>query len=78
VKQQEQELETTRDKARDVDIRAKELEYKRNSLIERISNAYKVNVASLNIEIDPEANWEEVQEKIGQLKDQLERMGDVS
>ena len=78
VKSKDSELESIRDKARDIDIMKKELEYKRALLAEKMQDAYKVNISHLQMEIDPETNWEEVEGKINEAKDHLERMGDVS
>ena len=74
----ERELQSARDKARDMDIMKKELEYKKASLVEKILDSYKVNISEITEEVDPEADWDEVKANIVELKDQLEKMGDVS
>jgi chromosome segregation protein len=74
----EQELESDRDKARDGDIMKKEIEFKRASIFDKMMDTYKVDMSSVDIEIDPETNWDEVSAQINDLKDQLEKMGDVS
>ncbi|MFA6635657.1 MAG: chromosome segregation protein SMC [Candidatus Omnitrophota bacterium] len=74
----ESELEKLRDKARDVDIMKKEIEYKRASIAEKIMDTYKVDISASPLEIDPETNWEEISLAIEDLKAQLEKMGEVS
>ncbi|MEA3488823.1 MAG: chromosome segregation protein SMC [Candidatus Omnitrophota bacterium] len=78
VKQKERELENFRNKTRDLDIRAKELEYKRNGLVEKVLDAYKVNIAEMDQELDENTDWENVSRRIEELREQLEKMGDVS
>jgi chromosome segregation protein len=74
----ESELESLRDKARDVNIMKKEIEYKRASVAEKIMDTYKVDISSDLIEISPEMNWEQAAAEAEDLKGQLEKMGDVS
>jgi chromosome segregation protein len=74
----EQELESARDKARDVDIMKKEIEFKRASIVEKMMDSYKVDISSVEVEIDPGADWDGVLSQIKDIKEQLERMGDVS
>ena len=74
----EGELETMRDKARDVNIMKKEIEYKKASISEKIIDAYKVDIATITLEIASDVNWDEVAGSAAELKAQLEKMGDVS
>ena len=74
----ESELEAMRDKARDVNIMKKEIEYKRASISEKIIDTYKVDISAVGIEIAPDTNWDEVSTAVEGLKAQLEKMGDVS
>ncbi|MDD3089396.1 MAG: hypothetical protein PHT95_05575, partial [Candidatus Omnitrophica bacterium] len=72
------ELEEARNKARDMDISGKELEYRKNSILERIRETYKMDLAELSLTLDENTDWEEVDRKISELKIQLENMGEVS
>jgi len=74
----EKELEGIRNRTRDLDIQKKEIEYKRDALVQRMLDAYKTDIRSLVAEISQETNWEEVTSRIEDLKEQLEKMGDVS
>jgi len=78
VKRKEGELEAFRNKTRDIDIRTKEIEYKRGALREKILHAYKVDIAAVNIEMDEGEDWQAIARKIEELKAQIEKMGEVS
>ncbi|MFH1552598.1 MAG: chromosome segregation protein SMC [Candidatus Omnitrophota bacterium] len=78
TKAKEQQLGELKNKTMNVNIRAKELEYKRAALVEKILNTYKVNIASLDIEIDENTDWEEATRHIDELRQQLDKMGEVS
>ncbi|MDD4956187.1 MAG: chromosome segregation protein SMC [Candidatus Omnitrophica bacterium] len=80
VKRFEKELEEARDRIRDLDIQKKELEYKRQALVDRMLETYKVDIEkSLSCEGDAqEENWQEVEARINDLKDQIDKMGEVS
>ena len=78
ARQKEKQLEELRNKTRDLDIMAKEVEYKRNSLVEKVLDTYKVNLAELNIEIDENTDWAAAAAQVGELKEQLDKMGEVS
>ncbi|MGB2662272.1 MAG: chromosome segregation protein SMC [Candidatus Omnitrophota bacterium] len=74
----EEELESVRNKVRDLDILKKETEYKRDGLVEKILSTYKVDLSGINIEVDEIADWERIQAEIEEIKAKLERMGEVS
>ncbi|MDP8258957.1 MAG: chromosome segregation protein SMC [Candidatus Aadella gelida] len=78
LKAKENELDMSRNKSRDLDIRKKELEYKREALANKIMDAYKVDIARSQIELEGDINWDEMIARIDELKLQLEKMGDVS
>ncbi|MBD3425857.1 MAG: chromosome segregation protein SMC [Candidatus Omnitrophica bacterium] len=78
LREKEKELEVLRDKTRDQDILKKELEYKRNAVVERMMEAYKVDIRELDIEFDGNEDWEELSSRIAELKEHLEKMGEVS
>ena len=78
VREKEEKLEAVRDRARDFDIRGKELEYKKDSLRQKILDSYKVDIASADIEIEETFDPENAREKVQDLKAKMERMGEVS
>ena len=78
MRAREEELESSRDKSRDIDIMKKELEYKRASLVEKMQDTYKIDISRLEMDVPDETNWDEIAGNISELKDHLERMGDVS
>lgn len=78
IKEREARLEEARNRARDIDVNGKELEYKRSSMIDRVREAYKVNLAELQLTLEENIDWAEIERKIAELKDQIESMGEVS
>ena len=74
----EDQLEGVRNKARDLDIMKKEIEYKRESILEKMKDSYKVDISEMSIELDPDTKWEEVILTVEELRQQLEKMGEVS
>ena len=78
IKTAEQVLEETRDRARDIDVSGKEVEYKKSAILDRIKEAYKTDISRLELVLDGDTDWAEVERKITELKDQLEGMGEVS
>lgn len=78
TKMKEKELEAVRNKTRDQDIMKKEIEYKRNSIAEKILDTYKVDIRAAHVGLDGSENWDEILSQIAEIKDQLEKMGDVS
>ena len=78
VRKHEAELESAKNRTRDLDIQKKEVEYKRSALVEKVRDTYKVDITSLTMEITEDVNWEEIMSRIDELKQQLDKMGDVS
>lgn len=78
IKTGEQVLEETRNRARDIDVSGKEVEYKKSAILDRIKEAYKTDISQLELVLDENIDWAEAERKIGELKDQLESMGEVS
>jgi chromosome segregation protein len=78
VKTKERELEALKDKTRDLDIRTREIEYRRTAIVERMLDLYKVDIIENNIEIKENVDWDETSRCIDDLKQQLEKMGEVS
>ena len=78
VKEKERELEELRNRTRDLDIRKKEVEYKRDALAEKIFDHYKVDIKTLDTELDNNTDWEDAARSVDELKASLEKMGEVS
>ncbi|MFH1395677.1 MAG: chromosome segregation protein SMC [Candidatus Omnitrophota bacterium] len=78
LKAKEKKMEEFRNKTRDSDIRKKELEFKRNALIEKTFDAYKLDITGLNLDLDENVDWQALSDKISEIKEQLEKMGEVS
>jgi chromosome segregation protein len=78
VRQKEEKLESVRNQIRDVDVRRKELEYKRAGIAERMADHYKVDITTLSIELEEAFNEPEAEVKVAELRDRLDKMGEVS
>lgn len=78
LKEKQKELEVLRNSIRDLEIKLTEINYRKTSLIERMQEAYRVDLNALDMEIDEKTDWDEVKEKIAQLKQRLEKMGPVN
>ncbi|MDP8298387.1 MAG: chromosome segregation protein SMC [Candidatus Tantalella remota] len=78
LKGKEHTLEDLRDLTRDIDIKTKEVEYRRDALVEKIMNAYKVNISEMTMEIEEGTDWEDMVSRIKEFKEQLDKMGEVS
>ncbi len=74
----EEDLENSRNQLRDMDLNKKDYEYKRTSLADRIRDSYKVDLKELTLEVEGSFDREEAEGKIAELKEQLEKMGNVS
>ncbi|MFH1791433.1 MAG: chromosome segregation protein SMC [Candidatus Omnitrophota bacterium] len=74
----ESELERLRNDIRDMDVRMTEVRYRRTALVDRISQSYKEDIGTINMEIDENTNWEELKENVEELKIRLEKMGPVN
>ncbi len=74
----ERELEETKNTLRDLDIRKKDIEYKKAVLQERMKDRYKVDIAVISLEVDLSTDWQAVSERVGVLREELEKMGEVS
>ena len=78
IRSEERRLEGARNSLRDLDIKKKEVEYKQEALVTRISDTYKVRLTEVNIELDESFNQEECERNVADLRDQLDKMGQVS
>ena len=78
LREQETQIDLIKNNIRDLDIKITEVRFKKTSLLDRMDQAYRVDLSGLNIEIDDNTDWEAVQEEIEELKLKLERMGAVN
>ncbi|MFH1310073.1 MAG: chromosome segregation protein SMC, partial [Candidatus Omnitrophota bacterium] len=78
LKVKENKMEEFRNKSRDADIQKKEIEFKRNALIEKTFDVYKTDITNLNLDLDENMDWQALSDKIVEIKEQLEKMGEVS
>ncbi len=78
LKAQEFEIDSIRNSIRDIDVKSSEIGYKKTSLTERIQQVYKEDLSQLSVEIEDGVNWDEVKEKITELKERLDRLGPVN
>ncbi len=78
LKDKEIKLQEAQETTHNVDMRKKELEFKKQSIVENIRNNYRTDITSSNFKAEEGLNWEEVAERIDNLKGRIERMGSVS
>ena len=78
LKQQESELEKARNQLRDMDLKRMEMDYKMSSLREHVSQAYKVDIETVHVEIDENEDWDSLRIHIQELKARLDDMGQVN
>ncbi|MFC1590652.1 chromosome segregation protein SMC [Candidatus Omnitrophota bacterium] len=78
LKDKESELEILRNQVRDMDLKKMEVGYKMSGLKERILQAYKADLDTLQIEIDEAEDWEGVRSQIEELRSKLDGMGQVN
>ncbi|MBF0215444.1 MAG: chromosome segregation protein SMC [Candidatus Omnitrophica bacterium] len=78
LREKENALESLRDRSRDLDIKKKEIEYKKENICRKILDNYKVELGSLPVEIEEGFNLEESENKMVDLKGKIEDMGEVS
>ncbi|MGB2705995.1 MAG: chromosome segregation protein SMC [Candidatus Omnitrophota bacterium] len=71
-------IENLRNKIRNHEIRSREKELKVVNITDRIREAYKTDIAEVNIEIPKDANWEEIKNQIEVLRIKLEKLGPVN
>lgn len=78
VKDKEEKLDSLKNKVRDLDILKKEVEYKREAILTRVRDAYKVDLSVPGPETVVEIDQVETEAKIADLRDKIEKMGEVS
>jgi len=78
LKEKEHGLEVLRNQVRDLDVKLTEINYKKTSLRERISQAYKSDLETLHMEVDENTDWDALRSQVTELKDKLEKMGPVN
>ncbi|MBU1925650.1 MAG: chromosome segregation protein SMC [Candidatus Omnitrophica bacterium] len=78
IRQNENTINEVKNNIRDYEVKGVELNYKINSLTSNIQQSYKVNLASLIMELDENIDWNAQNEQIDVLKEKIERMGSVN
>lgn len=76
--EQETVIENLRNNIRDLDVKLTKIDFRKTSLVDRISQIYKEDLEGLNIQIEDDANWEDIKERIAELKQKLDKMGPVN
>ncbi|MFH1459314.1 MAG: chromosome segregation protein SMC [Candidatus Omnitrophota bacterium] len=81
IKQKENELNITKNNIRDLDVKKVELNYKIEYLVNRIKQAYKVDMENFNdseIKIEEDIDWDKQKEQIDILKSKIDHIGTVN
>ncbi|HPS21141.1 MAG TPA: chromosome segregation protein SMC, partial [Candidatus Omnitrophota bacterium] len=78
VKQRESGLEETRNEIRDLEIKLKELSYKVDAIKQKVQDSYKLDIMTHEVVIPEYVDWTDVEARIAALKDQMEKLGEVS
>ncbi len=74
----EEIIEDLRNRIRNYEMQTREKELKIVNIADRIREAYKIDIARLDIKIPESANWEEIKNQIEVLKIKLEKLGTVN
>jgi chromosome segregation protein len=78
LEEREAQVESSRNQIRDMEVKLTELDYKKRNLKEKISQAYKVDLEGLHIELEDNIDWENLKSQVADLKDRLDKMGPVN
>ena len=78
IREKEKTLNAIKNNIRDFEVKKVELNFKTDSLISSIQQSYKVDLASLVMELDESTDWAAQKEQVDVLKNKLERMGAVN
>jgi len=78
IREKEKTLNTVKNNIRDFEVKKVELNFKTDSLINGTQQSYKIDLASLVMELDESTDWAAQKEQIDVLKNKLERMGVVN
>ena len=78
IKKEEKASDELRDKIHQLEIKNNQLDFNQQTLKNKIEQAYKVNLETLPLSFEEGINWEEVDKKINELKDKLDRLGSVN
>jgi len=77
-REKEKSLGGLRDHVRNLEIRQKESELMAINISDRIRQAYKLDIRTLEMQIDEESNWEDMKNQVEVLKIKLEKLGPVN
>ena len=75
---QEQELNAVKNQLRDQEVRALELGFRIDALAAGMQQNYKIDLASLHLELPVEIDWNTHAQQINELKAKLDRLGAVN
>ena len=78
VADREKALEDLRNELKGVEMKIMDLGYKKSSLRERISGAYKSDLEGLHMDIEENTDWETMRLNISEFKSRLDEMGPVN
>jgi len=77
-KEKEKQIESLRNQIRDLDVKLAEVNYRKTNLKDRISQAYKVDLENIHIELEDNIDWDSIKSQVTELKERLEKMGPVN
>ncbi|MBM3248787.1 MAG: hypothetical protein FJZ10_05170 [Candidatus Omnitrophica bacterium] len=78
LKRMNQDLEKERQSFHDFLMKEQEFSFKRNSIKERLLQAYKLNLDEIDVELPHDGNLDELNRQIVESKTRLERFGTVN
>ncbi|PIU40832.1 MAG: chromosome segregation protein SMC [Candidatus Omnitrophica bacterium CG07_land_8_20_14_0_80_42_15] len=78
MQEEKSSSEKSRESLHSLEMKKAELSYQQNTLKERVSQSYKVNLDELQLSLDESFDVEEIQRNIDEMKVRLEKMGTVN
>jgi chromosome segregation protein len=78
IKENENKLNFTRNKIRDIDVKKVELNFKIESLVNSMRQTYKIELDTLKLELPEDIDWQLQKEQIDALKSKIDRIGAVN
>ncbi|MCP4650759.1 MAG: AAA family ATPase [PVC group bacterium] len=78
IREKENNLNQIKNRIRDMDVRNVELKFKLDALINTSYQSYKIDLASLVMELPEDIDWDQQKEQIDVLKQKVDRLGSVN
>lgn len=78
IKAKDELLNQKKNLLRDLEVKSVELNYKIETLVNNIHQAYKIELANLVMELPQDIDWTKQESEISVLKNKLERLGPVN